>query len=150
MKQADSSSGEKLHIVHLLNEFAQLGNGIVNVAIDLAVEHARAGHHVTVAAPDGAYAALLRANGVQHFPLEPSGGVRPAHGNVQAARVHQAQRCADRARAHDEGCGDRAARVRRDEGAPRHHRAQFLAASRRADAARPSRHCGERCRAPTT
>ena len=77
VKPADSSSGEKLHIVHLLNELAQLGNGIVNVAIDLAVEHARAGHHVTVAAPDGAYAALLRANGVQHFPLEPSGGVRP-------------------------------------------------------------------------
>ncbi|HMI58210.1 MAG TPA: glycosyltransferase family 4 protein, partial [Gemmatimonadaceae bacterium] len=77
VKPADSASGEKLHIVHLLNELAQLGNGIVNVAIDLAVEHARAGHHVTVAAPDGAYAELLRANGVQHFLLEPSGGVRP-------------------------------------------------------------------------
>lgn len=67
----------KLRIVHLLNELAQLGNGIVNVAIDLAVEHARAGHDVTVAAPDGAYAELLRANGVRHFLLEPNGGVRP-------------------------------------------------------------------------
>ena len=66
-----------LRIVHLLNELAQLGNGIVNVAIDLAVEHARAGHDVTVAAPDGAYAELLRANGVRHFLLEPSGGARP-------------------------------------------------------------------------
>jgi glycosyltransferase involved in cell wall biosynthesis len=77
VKPAESTSGEKLRIVHLLNELAQLGNGIVNVAIDLAVEHARAGHHVTVAAPDGAYAELLRANGVRHFLLEPSGGVRP-------------------------------------------------------------------------
>ena len=66
-----------MRIVHLLNELAQLGNGIVNVAIDLAVEHARAGHDVTVAAPNGAYAELLRANGVKHFLLEPSGGVRP-------------------------------------------------------------------------
>ena len=66
-----------LRIVHLLNELAQLGNGIVNVAIDLAVEQARAGHDVTVAAPDGAYAELLRANGVKHFLLEPSGGARP-------------------------------------------------------------------------
>ena len=77
VKAGDSASGEKLRIVHLLNELAQLGNGIVNVAIDLAVEHARAGHDVTVAAPDGAYAELLRANGVKHFLLEPSGGVRP-------------------------------------------------------------------------
>jgi glycosyltransferase involved in cell wall biosynthesis len=67
----------ELRIVHLLNELAQLGNGIVNVAIDLAVEQARAGHHVTVAAPKGAYEELLRASGVRHFELEPSGGLRP-------------------------------------------------------------------------
>jgi glycosyltransferase involved in cell wall biosynthesis len=67
----------ELRIVHLLNELAQLGNGIVNVAIDLAVEQARAGHHVTVAAPRGAYEELLRASGVRHFELEPSGGLRP-------------------------------------------------------------------------
>jgi glycosyltransferase involved in cell wall biosynthesis len=60
-----------------LNELAQLGNGIVNVAIDAAVEQSRAGHDVTVAAPDGAYAELLRANGVKHLLLEPSGVVRP-------------------------------------------------------------------------
>jgi glycosyltransferase involved in cell wall biosynthesis len=72
-----AATTEKLRIVHLLNELAQLGNGIVNVAIDLAVEHAHAGHDVTVAAPDGAYAELLRANGVKHFLLEPAGGLRP-------------------------------------------------------------------------
>ncbi len=70
-------SRERLRIVHLLNELAQLGNGIVNVAIDLAVEQARAGHHVTVAAPEGAYVELLRAQGVRHFELDPNGSVRP-------------------------------------------------------------------------
>ncbi|MEO7038440.1 MAG: glycosyltransferase [Gemmatimonadaceae bacterium] len=68
---------DELRVVHLLNELAQLGNGIVNVAIDTAIEHARAGHDVTVAAPDGAYAELLRANGVKHFLLEPSGATGP-------------------------------------------------------------------------
>ncbi|MEP7085857.1 MAG: glycosyltransferase, partial [Gemmatimonadota bacterium] len=75
--QPEEPALSKLRIVHLLNELAQLGNGIVNVAIDAAVEQSRAGHDVTVAAPDGAYAELLRANGVQHFLLEPSGGLHP-------------------------------------------------------------------------
>lgn len=68
---------DRLRVVHLLNELAQLGNGIVNVAIDTAIEHARAGHDVTVAAPDGAYAELLRENGVKHLLLEPSGALGP-------------------------------------------------------------------------
>lgn len=72
-----SLASDKLRIVHLLNELAQLGNGIVNVAIDAAVEQSRAGHDVTVAAPDGAYAELLRENGVKHLLLDPSGVVRP-------------------------------------------------------------------------
>lgn len=76
-KPPASAVRNPLRIVHLLNELAQLGNGIVNVAIDLAVEQARAGHHVTVAAPKGAYEELLRAQGVRHFELEPNGGVRP-------------------------------------------------------------------------
>ncbi|MDQ2768064.1 MAG: glycosyltransferase family 4 protein [Gemmatimonadota bacterium] len=66
-----------LRIVHLLNELAQLGNGIVNVAIDLAVDQARAGHDVTVAAPIGAYAELLRSHGVKHFTLKPPSALRP-------------------------------------------------------------------------
>lgn len=68
---------DRLRIVHLLNELAHLGNGIVNVAIDLAIEQARAGHEVTVAAPAGTFVELLEANGVAHFPLEPRGGFRP-------------------------------------------------------------------------
>ncbi|MEO6211772.1 MAG: glycosyltransferase, partial [Gemmatimonadaceae bacterium] len=77
---------DKLRVVHLLNELAQLGNGIVNVAIDTAIEHARAGHDITVAAPDGAYAELLRANGVKHFLLEPSGALGPFTSTVRLRR----------------------------------------------------------------
>lgn len=72
-----------LRIVHLLSELAQLGNGIVNVAIDLAVDQARAGHDVTVAAPPGAYVELLRAHGVKHYSLRPPTGLRPLNGTLR-------------------------------------------------------------------
>jgi glycosyltransferase involved in cell wall biosynthesis len=67
----------RLRIVHLLNELAQLGNGIVNATIDLAIEQVNAGHEVTIAAPDGDFVKLLREHGVRHLRLEPRGGVRP-------------------------------------------------------------------------
>jgi glycosyltransferase involved in cell wall biosynthesis len=67
----------RLRIVHLLNELAQLGNGIVNATIDLAIEQANAGHQVTVAAPDGDYVPLLREHGVEHFRLVLRGGMHP-------------------------------------------------------------------------
>jgi glycosyltransferase involved in cell wall biosynthesis len=76
-------------IVHLLNELAQLGNGIVNATIDLAIEQANAGHEVTVAAPDGDFVPLLGEHGVEHFRLEPRGGMHPIgatfalHGFIQ-------------------------------------------------------------------
>jgi glycosyltransferase involved in cell wall biosynthesis len=80
----ESARGDgSLRIVHLLNELAQLGNGIVNVAIDLAVDQSRSGHDVTVAAPRGAYAELLRANGVKHYILEPPSGLRPLRGAMR-------------------------------------------------------------------
>ena len=80
---APPTQPERLRIVHLLNELAQLGNGIVNVAIDLAVDQARAGHDVTVAAPPGAYAELLRAHGVKHYTLRPPSTSRPLSGALR-------------------------------------------------------------------
>ena len=65
-----------LRIVHVLNELTQVGNGIVNVAMDLAIDQAREGHDVTVAAPSGAYLELLRANGVKHFSVKPQSALR--------------------------------------------------------------------------
>jgi len=73
----------QLRIVHLLNELAQRGNGIVNVAIDLAVDQSRAGHDVTVAAPAGAYVELLRAHGVKHYALKPPSRLRPLNGALR-------------------------------------------------------------------
>ena len=81
-EEMDAPAGA-LRIVHLLNELAQLGNGIVNVAIDLAVDQARAGHDVTVAAPPGAYSELLRAHGVKHYSLRPPSGMRPFNGALR-------------------------------------------------------------------
>ena len=80
--EVDAPSGA-LRIVHLLNELAQLGNGIVNVAIDLALDQAKEGHDVTVVAPPGAYSELLHANGVRHYALKPPGSMRPLNGAIR-------------------------------------------------------------------
>ncbi|MEJ7811816.1 MAG: glycosyltransferase family 4 protein [Gemmatimonadaceae bacterium] len=54
------------------------GNGIVHVAVDLAIEQSRAGHAVTVAAPSGDYVDLLRTHGVRHVSLPQTGGANAA------------------------------------------------------------------------
>jgi glycosyltransferase involved in cell wall biosynthesis len=76
-----------LRIVHVLNELAQAGNGIVNVAIDLALDQARAGHDVTVAAPAGAYLELLRANNVKHCRLRTFSVFRPLNGALRLRKL---------------------------------------------------------------
>jgi len=59
-----------LHILHVLNHVQEIGNGIVNVAVDLACWQAKAGHCVGVASVGGDYEALLKQYGVQHFQLD--------------------------------------------------------------------------------
>lgn len=59
-----------MHILHILNHIQQIGNGIVNVAVDLACLQAQAGHHVGVASAGGEYEALLTRYGVRHFQLD--------------------------------------------------------------------------------
>jgi glycosyltransferase involved in cell wall biosynthesis len=58
-----------MKILHLLNTVRQLGNGIINVAIDLACFQAKDGHEVAIASAGGEYEALLSQYGVQHFHL---------------------------------------------------------------------------------
>jgi glycosyltransferase involved in cell wall biosynthesis len=58
-----------MQILHILNDIRKLGNGIVNVAIDLACLQAQSGHTVAIAAQGGEYEALLSTYGVKHFPL---------------------------------------------------------------------------------
>ncbi|MBT9317260.1 glycosyltransferase family 4 protein [Leptothoe spongobia] len=64
-----------MRILHLLNDSCNLGNGIVNVAIDLACLQRQSGHTVAVAAgppKNGVqdYGSLLKQYSVQQFSLD--------------------------------------------------------------------------------
>jgi glycosyltransferase involved in cell wall biosynthesis len=59
-----------MRILHILNDIRNLGNGIINVAVDLACSQATSGHGVSVASAGGEYEALLAEYGVKHFKLE--------------------------------------------------------------------------------
>lgn len=56
-------------VLHIVNEFDHVGNGIVNVSCDLAYAQAKAGLKVAVASEDGSYVELLSAHGVSHYPV---------------------------------------------------------------------------------
>jgi glycosyltransferase involved in cell wall biosynthesis len=59
-----------MRILHILNHVKEIGNGIVNVAIDLACLQAKDGHEVIVASGEGEYEALLACYGVKHLVLD--------------------------------------------------------------------------------
>jgi glycosyltransferase involved in cell wall biosynthesis len=61
-----------MRILHITNHVQQIGNGIVNVAVDLACLQAKNGHHVAIASSGGEYKNLLVNYGVQHFQLNQS------------------------------------------------------------------------------
>jgi glycosyltransferase involved in cell wall biosynthesis len=61
-----------MRILHILNDVTDRGNGIVNVAVDVAMEQARQGHTVAVASAGGEYEELLRSHGVEHIQLDQS------------------------------------------------------------------------------
>ena len=82
-----------MKILHILNEFVDTGNGIVNVCCDLACLQARAGHEVIVVSAGGGHVPLLEACGGRHIRLDQSR--RP--GNLLAmivglARILRAER----------------------------------------------------------
>lgn len=58
-----------LRIVHVLNHVRRTGNGIVNVAVDLACAQSAAGNDVLVISAGGQYEALLAECGVAHATL---------------------------------------------------------------------------------
>lgn len=58
-----------MRILHILNHVRKTGNGIVNVAVDLATLQAIAGHQVWVASLGGQYEELLSNHGVPHLHL---------------------------------------------------------------------------------
>ncbi len=59
-----------MRIVHILNDVQEIGNGIVNVAIDLACMQAKTGYDVAVISGGGEYEGLLAKYGVKHYRLE--------------------------------------------------------------------------------
>ena len=59
-----------MRILHVLGFIADNGCGIVNTAVDLAIEQARQGHAVAVASGGGGYEALLAQRGIRHFTLK--------------------------------------------------------------------------------
>jgi glycosyltransferase involved in cell wall biosynthesis len=59
-----------MRILHILNHIQEIGNGIVNVAIDLTCLQAKAGHEVAVTSAGGEYEALLSHYGARHFKID--------------------------------------------------------------------------------
>jgi glycosyltransferase involved in cell wall biosynthesis len=57
-------------IIHVLNDVRNLGNGIINAALDIACGQATAGHDVTVVSGGGEYEELLRTMGIRHLFLD--------------------------------------------------------------------------------
>jgi glycosyltransferase involved in cell wall biosynthesis len=68
--RADASSGGgPLTILHIADHVRNVGNGIVNVTVDLACAQADAGHRVAIASGGGDYESLLAAHRVSHHRL---------------------------------------------------------------------------------
>jgi len=59
-----------MRIMHVVNDHRNLGNGIVNVAIDLACLQARAGHQVFIASAGGDFESLLLEHNVTCVPFK--------------------------------------------------------------------------------
>jgi glycosyltransferase involved in cell wall biosynthesis len=58
-----------LGILHVVDHVRNVGNGLVNVAVDLACAQQAAGHRVAIASGGGDYEPLLAAHGVAHRRL---------------------------------------------------------------------------------
>jgi glycosyltransferase involved in cell wall biosynthesis len=59
-----------MRILHITNDVTDLGNGIINVAIDLAVGQAEQGHMVVIASAGGGHEPLLHRLKISHFSLD--------------------------------------------------------------------------------
>lgn len=62
-----------MRILHLTNHALEIGNGIVNAAVDLAYGQAQAGHEVHYGSSGGEYEKLMESVGVRHHRLSVPG-----------------------------------------------------------------------------
>jgi glycosyltransferase involved in cell wall biosynthesis len=58
-----------MRIIHILNHVQEIGNGIVNVAVDLACLQSQSGDDVAVISAGGGYEKLLNQFGVKHYEI---------------------------------------------------------------------------------
>jgi glycosyltransferase involved in cell wall biosynthesis len=75
-----------MRVLHILNDVTDRGNGIVNTAVDLAIEQVRQGLVVALASAGGGYQPLLERAGVAHLTLDQSR--RPAQLLRAMGRFH--------------------------------------------------------------
>jgi glycosyltransferase involved in cell wall biosynthesis len=59
-----------MRILHITNHLQKIGNGIVNVAVDLACLQSQDGHDVAVASAGGEFETLLARHNAKHFRLD--------------------------------------------------------------------------------
>jgi glycosyltransferase involved in cell wall biosynthesis len=59
-----------MRILHITNDVTDLGNGIINAAIDLAAGQVEQGHTVVIASTGGGYEPLLRRLKIRHLSLD--------------------------------------------------------------------------------
>ncbi|MEH2139236.1 glycosyltransferase family 4 protein [Nostoc sp.] len=76
-----------MRIIHILNHVQEIGNGIVNVAVDLACLQAKSGYEVAVISAGGEYEKLLNVCGVKHYQLDQT---RKPISIIKAARRYRA------------------------------------------------------------
>jgi glycosyltransferase involved in cell wall biosynthesis len=76
-----------LRILHLLNNLSDRGNGIVNVAVDLAMSQAQRGIVVGFASGGGGYASLLASAGVQCLRAPQTGAASTPRNSLGLLKV---------------------------------------------------------------
>jgi glycosyltransferase involved in cell wall biosynthesis len=59
-----------MRVLHLVNTVTREGNGISNVAVDLAIEQRRQGHTVFMASAGGGFLDLIAENGIPHYDVD--------------------------------------------------------------------------------
>ena len=58
-----------MRILHIVNRLSDRGNGIVNLAVDVAIDQQRAGHTVAFLADQGGHIPLVESVGIRLFVI---------------------------------------------------------------------------------
>jgi glycosyltransferase involved in cell wall biosynthesis len=77
----------ELRVLHLANSLSNRGNGIVNVAVDLAIAQARRGVIVGFATGGGGFSPMLEAAGVQCFTASQTGVAAAIQNSINLLRL---------------------------------------------------------------